>query len=550
MTTQAPDLTTTFTPAKSCFQYYKYQYTGDELTCLEGGTGEPSVCTYMQLGPSGSDAGCFPSSLELGSKFYYSPGVCPSGFEVACSSTFGDETRATCCPSSFSCQTEAGWPWYSTDLCTIVIPRTVDVIVSDSVVGGDWERTTVRGAAANAIGIPIRWHSSDFESTTTTHTVRTVTISRVIETNSSTDTSASDVFKADEGLGMEAKIGIGIGVGFAALAAFYAIGWFVLRARRAKQADLPQMQQQQAPWELDSRQAMPPVELPSQTGRNRSKEGGDGDRTHKSDKNADDPGYEPPRVSRNESEKNACRKREGHKCLFTRMAQGEVTHILPFTWNDTDDAIHATRAVSGALYTFFSDDLVSELHELFADPADPGSSDKWWNMIYMNAQLHIFWGTAGFGLHCSGIGPHIEPEKADNLDTEPLCDITIKFHWLQHRDVKPTDRIVLEGNDNGFMEMTNAQTKYEEARSEPSKHSQGNSHIDAMAMDTRTTIISGDEFTLTMPKEDAFKCKRMLDVQWHLIRIAAMCGAAEYPELLPDYPDYHGWARTGRPIPS
>lgn len=98
MTTQAPDLTTTFTPDKSCFQYYKYRYTGDEITCKEGGTGAPSACTYMQLGPSGSDAGCFPSSLELGSTFYYSPGVCPSGFEVACSSTFGGETRATCCP--------------------------------------------------------------------------------------------------------------------------------------------------------------------------------------------------------------------------------------------------------------------------------------------------------------------------------------------------------------------------------------------------------------------------------------------------------------------
>lgn len=51
LTAQAPDLTTAFTPAKSCFQYYKYRYTGDELTCLAGGTGAPSACTYMQLGP-------------------------------------------------------------------------------------------------------------------------------------------------------------------------------------------------------------------------------------------------------------------------------------------------------------------------------------------------------------------------------------------------------------------------------------------------------------------------------------------------------------------
>ncbi|WZH44057.1 uncharacterized protein QYS62_005073 [Fusarium acuminatum] len=275
MTTQIPDLTTTFTPAKSCFQYYKYRYTGDELTCLEGGTGAPSACTYMQLGPSGSDADCFPSSLELDSTFYYSPGICPSGFEVACSSTSGGETRATCCPSSFSCQTESGWPWYSTDLCTIAIPRTVEVIVSESVVGGDWKRNTVSGAAANAIGIPIRWHASDFASTTTG--ARTSATGSATETaSSSTGTSSSDSTSANEGLSTGAKAGIGIGAGVAALAVFAALGWFVVRARRAKQASTaaevegewakePGMQQQQHPWELDSHQAMIPAELPSES---------------------------------------------------------------------------------------------------------------------------------------------------------------------------------------------------------------------------------------------------------------------------------------------
>jgi hypothetical protein len=73
-----------------------------------------------------------------------------------------------------------------------------------------------------------------------------------------------------------AKAGIGIGVGVAALAAFAALGWFVVRARRAKQANTaaeiggeeakkPHMQQQQHPWELDSHETMVPAELPSET---------------------------------------------------------------------------------------------------------------------------------------------------------------------------------------------------------------------------------------------------------------------------------------------
>ncbi|KAM6511808.1 hypothetical protein FALCPG4_016801 [Fusarium falciforme] len=282
MTSQVPALTTTFTPAKTCSQYYKYRYTGDKVQCLDN-SGEPSACTYMQLGPSQSEADCFPSSLELGSTFYYSPGICPSGFEIACSSTSGGETRATCCPSSFSCQTETGWPWYTTDLCTIVIPDTVDVIFSVSTVGGDWEKSTAKGAAANAIGIPIRWHSSDFASTTSDTSAAEASATSgtseagTAETGSATETSSPS---GGGGLSTGAKAGIGVGVGVAALAGLGALLWFVLRARRAKQANAAAggegfkgPQQQQQAWELDSYQPIPPAELPSESaghGGNRS----------------------------------------------------------------------------------------------------------------------------------------------------------------------------------------------------------------------------------------------------------------------------------------
>ncbi|KAL2672713.1 hypothetical protein Neosp_013427 [[Neocosmospora] mangrovei] len=248
MTSQVPALTTTFTPAKTCSQYYKYRYTGDKVQCLDN-DGEPSACTYMQLGPSQSDADCFPSSLELASTFYYSP----------------------------------DWPWYTTDLCTIVIPDTVEVIYSVSTVGGDWEKSTAKGAAANAIGIPIRWHSSDFASTTSDTSAAEASGTSgtseagTAETGSATETSSPS---GGGGLSTGAKAGIGVGVGVAALAGLGALLWFVLRARRAKQANaaaggqgFKEPQQQQQAWELDSYQPIPPAELPSESaghGGNRS----------------------------------------------------------------------------------------------------------------------------------------------------------------------------------------------------------------------------------------------------------------------------------------
>ncbi|CAF3525711.1 unnamed protein product [Fusarium graminearum] len=92
-----------------------------------------------------------------------------------------------------------GWPWYSTDLCTIVLPSTVEVIVSESVVGGDWKRTTVSGATANAIGLPIRWHSSDFASTTA-GTTTSATDSGTETIKYSTSTSSNDPSSSNTGL--------------------------------------------------------------------------------------------------------------------------------------------------------------------------------------------------------------------------------------------------------------------------------------------------------------------------------------------------------------
>ncbi|UZP45193.1 hypothetical protein NXS19_013005 [Fusarium pseudograminearum] len=234
MTTQAPDLTTTFTPAKSCFQYYKYRYTGDEITCQAGGTGAPSACTYMQLGPSGSNSDCFPSSLEL--------------------------VR----------QLAARRERHVVQVHLVVKQRQVGLGTA-LISAPSCSQVQSSGAAANAIGLPIRWHSSDFASTTS-GTTTSATDSGTETITSSTSTSLSDPSSSNTGLSTGAKAGIGAGVGVVALTGLAALGWFVLRARRAKQANAtsaaqepkePQMQQQQHPWELDSHKAMSPAELPS-----------------------------------------------------------------------------------------------------------------------------------------------------------------------------------------------------------------------------------------------------------------------------------------------
>ena len=81
-----PALTTIFTPSSSCLSdLYFYQ---------------PPNAYYINLGPP-STPDCLPSGWALSG--HYSPGICPSGYIVACSSlnSLGSltETVATCCPS-------------------------------------------------------------------------------------------------------------------------------------------------------------------------------------------------------------------------------------------------------------------------------------------------------------------------------------------------------------------------------------------------------------------------------------------------------------------
>jgi hypothetical protein len=92
-------LTTTFTPPASCFGTNAII---DVLTTVCAGT--LASCQYLVLGqaPDGSKT-CMPPGYTAGGDYFYSPGICPSGYTTACYSlnSVGSvtQTAATCCPT-------------------------------------------------------------------------------------------------------------------------------------------------------------------------------------------------------------------------------------------------------------------------------------------------------------------------------------------------------------------------------------------------------------------------------------------------------------------
>lgn len=216
MSTTVFALTSTFTPPASCLQtFYHYAQV---------------VGPMLELGPS-NVPDCLPPNYQSSSDFYYSPGVCPSGYVKACSSSvvIGSltETRATCCPSNFNCQTQNILPWYTTLGCTLSSSFvTTGPLVSSS----DTIAETFSGGI-NAYSVQIRWQSTDFPSTQATR-ITTVTVS-VTPTNPA----------SNQGLTAGSKVGIGIGVPFAIIVIGLLV-WIglILRKRSARTEPMAQVE--------------------------------------------------------------------------------------------------------------------------------------------------------------------------------------------------------------------------------------------------------------------------------------------------------------------
>jgi hypothetical protein len=229
MTTSIP-LTTTFTPSPSCLSDY---YTTN---------------SFISLGPPSTSA-CLPPGWQLTSQ-YFSPGLCPSGYVIACltTDTLGSltETRATCCPSSYTCQSRSDWPWFSTEPCSrdwdnfpegSIFYITSTVGSSTTVISGPLE-----GGGVNAYGISIRWQSQDFPATTTSITSNTpspsfsptssVPSTSSLPTSFYPSVSPTPSATASQGLSPGAAAGIGVVVTVISLALVAAAILFILRHRR------------------------------------------------------------------------------------------------------------------------------------------------------------------------------------------------------------------------------------------------------------------------------------------------------------------------------
>ncbi|KAI1074572.1 hypothetical protein F5B20DRAFT_563220 [Whalleya microplaca] len=120
---------------------------------------------YLFQGPK--DQACFPSGYVPNNSAYYSPGVCPSGYTIACShNSFADETIITCCPDfvsgrPFSCQIANELDLHVSFLCVHKLDSSwtlehVLSLVEDATITLS-TFTGIAGGGINAYGVQVRY---------------------------------------------------------------------------------------------------------------------------------------------------------------------------------------------------------------------------------------------------------------------------------------------------------------------------------------------------------------------------------------------------------
>ncbi|KAK3349758.1 hypothetical protein B0T25DRAFT_548883 [Lasiosphaeria hispida] len=128
-------------------------------------------------------------------------------------------------------------------------------------------------------------------------------------------------------------------------------------------------------------------------------------------------------------------------------------------------------------------------------------------MVSLSPQLHIWWGNASFGFKCLGILP-------SRTGNESL--IRVQFHWMP-RAIALWRQDQRDEHDLRI-KTTNDRSPLVE---------QG---VAAFRLSARP-LTTGDIFDIPIVTEDAKKVEMASDLQWALIRIAALSGAADVDEV-------------------
>ncbi|KAK0638498.1 hypothetical protein B0T16DRAFT_421266 [Cercophora newfieldiana] len=180
-------------------------------------------------------------------------------------------------------------------------------------------------------------------------------------------------------------------------------------------------------------------------------------------------------------------------------------------------------------------DSTRGLTDLFC--SELGCSDKAWNMVCLNRQLHDWWGRAQIGFRPLGIidGDNTEEKK-----------VQVQLYWMptnlrSNRAAVPYEATVLPRDVDKLKDRLNEiHTRPQAAAETGGRYAVCRTALGDQSLPGHP-VMTGDIFEWSVKTADAWKMKRAFELQWALIRIVAIAGGAG-PATLDEDDEDHGSA--------
>ncbi|KAL7786382.1 hypothetical protein V8C37DRAFT_392155 [Trichoderma ceciliae] len=199
-----------------------------------------------------------------------------------------------------------------------------------------------------------------------------------------------------------------------------------------------------------------------------------------------------------------CKIRDLNKCIFMHTLNPEAAHIFPFSTSATA----RFAAMDSAILTFWGLQTYTKWTDEYKNTQVTESPQ---NLLSMNKYAHSMWDSAEFAL---------KPLR------ESVNEIVVQWHWLKHTTLTPRKEIPHNTDVRDFID--------------PKGWGDGLVH-----RESGRKIRTGQTFVIRAEDPRHLPSFKLLELQWDLLRVAAICGAAgKYDE---EFDDEDSWGGLGEP---
>lgn len=195
-------------------------------------------------------------------------------------------------------------------------------------------------------------------------------------------------------------------------------------------------------------------------------------------------------------------KGSGYNCIVTESACPDISFLTPLYWSEHVEEFFLTeRQLDSYSGLFGSGPTINPLM------AREGYSFQAWNMICLKPELRLLWHQCRFAL-----------KYVDHGDNGLDKEVRVQFVWMP----------LMPGTDT--WERPNLLAEMDRESNDRTIDKLGQAYRDAEqpVLDRKgRNVISGRIFSIRVREEDLQLFVEMLELQWNLIRLAAMSGIAQ-----------------------